>query len=117
VTTYEQAVQVLGKPMSESADSLGDRAIVYMTTKSRVKAASFIPYVGVFFASATGTASMVVLSFGPNDRLINYQSSTTSTDCNAGVFGANCRGGMLVPPPTAAPAGAPLATQAAPPPP
>jgi hypothetical protein len=102
VATYPDVVAALGRPSSETFDSSGVRTIAYSTTRMHIKAATFIPYVGLFAGGATSDVSVVTLSFGADGRLLNYQSATSQTDCSSNVLGAHCSGGGLpaAPPPS-----------------
>jgi hypothetical protein len=101
VTTYPDVLAALGRPTSESFDSSGVRSLAYTTIRTHIKAASFIPYVGLFAGGATGDISVVYLTFGADGRLINYQSTTSQTDCSSNILGPTCRGGApAIPPPS-----------------
>jgi hypothetical protein len=97
--TYVDVVAAPGRPSSETFDSSGVRTIAYATTRTHIKAATFIPYVGLFAGGATADVSVVTLSFGADGRLLSYQSTTSNTDCSSNISGPNCSGGPSVPPP------------------
>lgn len=107
VTTYPDVVAALGPPSSESVDSTGARTIAFTSVRTHVKAATFIPYVGLFAGGATGDVSILVFIFGPDGRLTAYQSTSSQTNCSTNPFAMGCKGGMPLPPnATAAPAAA-----------
>lgn len=99
VATYAETVAALGRPSSEMLDSAGKRTIAYVTMRTRVKAATFIPYVGLFAGGATSNVSVISLTFGPDGHLSGYQSTSSQTDCSSNVLGPNCRGGAAATPP------------------
>ena len=47
-TTYAEVIQQLGKPSQSTIHSDGTRTATYMYTQSQLKAANFIPVVGMF---------------------------------------------------------------------
>src|ERR1700722_8009474 len=67
--TYADVTARLGRPSSFSVLSNGVRIAAYVGVKTRVKAASFIPIVGLFAGGATSDASVVTFTFGPDGLL------------------------------------------------
>jgi outer membrane protein assembly factor BamE (lipoprotein component of BamABCDE complex) len=107
-TTEADVVKVLGRPQSVSVVSTGSTTIAYVSIKTRLKAATFIPYVGLFAGGATSNTSVTTLTFGADGRLTSYQSTASEADCSSNILGPGCKGGVPVaPPPTSSPA-APL---------
>jgi hypothetical protein len=97
VTTYQDVLSALGKPTSQSFDSLGNRTIAYTTMRTHIKAATFIPYVGLLAGGMRGDTTLVVFSFGPDGRLVAYQATDSQSNCSSNIFGPGCRGGVPVP--------------------
>jgi hypothetical protein len=98
VTTYDDVVQVLGPPMSVTVSSDGSRTVVYVSTHTHVKLATFIPYVGLFAGGATASTSTTYFTFGSDGRLTLMSGSDTSMDCSSNVFSAGCKSGRPSPP-------------------
>ena len=80
----------LGDPSSVEASSDGTRTALYMVTRMHVKAASFIPYVGLFAGGAKARTSVKTFTFDEHGILKSFSSSTTGTNCHTTVIGAAC---------------------------
>jgi hypothetical protein len=109
VTTYSDVAARLGKPSSVSVMSNGTRIVAYVGFKSHVKAATFIPIVGLFAGGATGDTSVATFAFGPDGVLQSSSATNAQVDCSVGIISAGCQGGGAVPPP-ALPPSAPTGT-------
>lgn len=90
IDTFQTVTAKLGKPKSVSSNSSGTTVAIYIRTKVGVKAATFIPYVGMFAGGAKSKMSYKTFTFDANSILQSYTSSDDSTDCNTSVFGASC---------------------------
>jgi len=80
-TTYDQVVGEFGKPTTVETSSDGSRTITYTTTKAHIKAASFVPVVGLFAGGATGKASTQRFEFDKDGHLAKTFTSDTNVDC------------------------------------
>jgi hypothetical protein len=114
VATYGEVVTALGEPSSETALSDGSRTLVYMSVRSHVKLATFVPVVGMFAGGARATTSMITFMFGPDGRLTQSSATTSHMDCsiNPFAFGCDSAAGPMPPP---APPPAPAEAHPAPP--
>lgn len=74
----------LGKPQATSTNSDGTEVLTYVSMKSRVKAATFIPVVGMFAGGATASTAAIVFTFGPDGLLKNLSTSASNIDCGMG---------------------------------
>jgi len=74
-TTYAQAVQLLGTPNYQSANSDGTKTVVYSYVKSTPRASTFIPVVGPFVGGADTETNSTTLRFDKNDVLLDYTTS------------------------------------------
>jgi hypothetical protein len=122
VATYGDVIAKLGKPSSVSVLSNGTRTVAYVGFKTHVKAASFIPIVGLFAGGATGDTSVVSFMFGPDGLLQASSATNADVDCSSSIVSAGCQGGAAIPapmpsppPPAAAATPAPAPTIAHPP--
>lgn len=74
----------LGKPQGTATNSDGTATITYVSAKSHVKGASFIPLVGLFAGGATASTSATVFTFGPDGLLKATSTNTSNVDCGVG---------------------------------
>ena len=82
-TTVAEVEAVLGDPNGTSTGPDGATVLVYTYSRTSVRAATFIPYVGAFVGGADTKSQSAVLRFGPDGT---YQdASTTSGNIGAGV--------------------------------
>ena len=93
VTTYDEVVRALGQPANASVAADGSRSIGYVAVHSHIKAASFIPIVGLFAGGATVASSTTYFTFGPDGRLTGSTSSGTNVDCSSNILAMGCNGG------------------------
>lgn len=77
----------LGKPQTVAHNSDGSEVFTYLATSTKVKGATFIPYVGLFAGGATSQVHTATFTFDEAGTLKSTSSTDTSTSCNA--FG-NC---------------------------
>lgn len=85
VTTYDQVVAKLGKPTGTFVNSDGSRGITYTYVHSQVRAASFIPVVGIFAGGADTQHNMVSMSFDKSGLLKSYTSSAGGIGVGTGL--------------------------------
>jgi len=121
VSTYADVIAKLGKPSSVSIVSNGTRIVAYVGVKTHVKAATFVPIVGLFAGGATGDTSVASFTFGPDGLLQASSATDSAVDCSGGILSAGCQGGAVavppaaISPPTTAPTQAPAPTSPPPP--
>ena len=83
-TTYDQVISQLGKPTTIETSADG-KTITYIATHTHIKAATYVPIVGLFAGGARAQSSSVKLVFGPDGVL--SKTSTSQTDLNCRTFG------------------------------
>jgi hypothetical protein len=103
VATYDDVTAKFGKPSSVSMMSNGTRMIAYTAVNTHVKAATFVPIVGLFAGGATSQTSVVSFTFGPDGLLQSSSATNADANCSVGFVSAGCQGGAAVPPPTTRP--------------
>ena len=74
-TTYQQAVQKLGKPSSVMLLDDGSRTAMYIYTSAQARPESFIPIVGAFVGGADTENTFTTLNFDKNGILQRYSSN------------------------------------------
>jgi len=90
VATPEDVIAKLGPPMTVLKNSDGTEMLTYVRSASHVKAASFIPLVGLFAGGAVSHSSSLVFMFDTKGLLKSTSSSSSNLDCSALLVGANC---------------------------
>jgi hypothetical protein len=90
-TTYQTVIDQLGRPSATSALGDGTKVIVYMSSRTKVKGASYVPIVGLFAGGAKSRMVIRTFTFGPDGLLQNYSTTDASADCSAGLLGAKCK--------------------------
>lgn len=90
VTTLAEVAAKLGKPGSTTAMSDGTTIVSWVSTRTRVKGASFVPVIGLFAGGAKSQISIKVFTFGPDGLLKSFTSTDSGGDCNAGIAGTVC---------------------------
>jgi len=90
VTRLADVTAKLGKPNSTATVSDGTVVVSYVSARTRVKGASFVPIVGLFAGGARSRMVVRVFTFGPDGLLRNFTSSDTDVNCSSSVAGANC---------------------------
>lgn len=80
-TTYADVVAQFGKPFAVEASSDGSKTLTYMTSKTHIKGASFIPVIGLFAGGAKGDTTTERFEFGPDGVLTKTWTSETHVDC------------------------------------
>lgn len=83
-------VHKFGRPMSTTTTSDGSTILVYGSTHGHVKAASFIPVVGLFAGGATGQSTFTVFTFDADGRLKSSTVTSSGVDCSTRITGTNC---------------------------
>lgn len=90
VATIADVTAKLGKPNSVTSMSDGTKILVYYSSHTRVKGASFVPVVGLFAGGAKSRMSFKIFTFGPDGLLKSLTSSESQADCNVGIGGGGC---------------------------
>lgn len=85
VTTEAQTIAKLGKPTSTSTRDDGSRVDVYVFTKATPDAVDFVPVVGLLAGGATGSTSLVTLSFDKNGVLQAIERQESNVRVNTGL--------------------------------
>lgn len=83
-TTEAEVIATLGQPDQSERSSDGERADMYIYTKSRANAQSFIPLIGPFIASMDMKSKIVRFTFYKNGVLKDWTSSGSATTMNEG---------------------------------
>jgi hypothetical protein len=90
VATTADVVKGLGEPRSSSSSSDGLTLLTYSSSKIGIKAATFVPYVGLFAGGAKGSTQTVVFTFGPDGLLQRVSRESTAVNCSTSIIGAHC---------------------------
>jgi hypothetical protein len=90
VDTLATVSAKLGKPNSVTTMADGSTIAAYISSKTRVKGATFIPVVGLFAGGAKGSMSIKTFTFGKDGKLRTFTSSDTNTNCSSSIVGAGC---------------------------
>jgi hypothetical protein len=98
VTTYAEVIAKFGHPAQSEVNSDGSRTLVYATTRTHLKMATFVPIVGLFAGGAKADVTTQRLDFGGDGKLVHVINSASHIDC--GTWGG-CSGAAA--PPLAAP--------------
>lgn len=83
-TTEAEARAALGPPTSVSTYS-GGRILSYVGIHAQAHAINFVPIVGAFAGGADSSMTSVTLTFGPDGKLKDMQSSQSATGANTGL--------------------------------
>ena len=90
VATPADVIAKLGAPMSEVKNSDGTEMLTYVSSSGHVKAATFVPIVGLFAGGTVSRSSSLVFTFDANGLLKSTGTSNTRMDCSTMILGANC---------------------------
>lgn len=82
VTTKAEVVSLVGNPEMVTKKGNGDTVFVYHYTRSSVKPATFIPYVGAFVGGADTQHQMTNITFGPDGIVKDYSSTQGGMETN-----------------------------------
>lgn len=91
VDTLSTVRTKLGKPASIISTSDGLTIIVYVSSRTHVKGASFIPLVGMFAGGARANVTTKTFTFDKTGLLKSFASSDLSADCHTTVIGGRCQ--------------------------
>lgn len=81
VATQDDVRTTLGKPTVVSTNSDGETVLTYSATHSHIKAATFVPIVGMFAGGAKASITYLVFTFGPDGKLTKESTSSSNVDC------------------------------------
>lgn len=82
VATFDEVTARLGQPQVVTTESDGDRTITYSSIHTSVKAATFVPIVGLFAGGAKAQTSTVTFAFGPDGLLKKSSIGNTTVACS-----------------------------------
>jgi hypothetical protein len=71
VTTEQRILERLGKPYSTITSSSGSRVHTYMHSKSKVKASTFIPVVGLFTGGVNTKSTVLRITIDQQTGLVS----------------------------------------------
>lgn len=84
-TTLPEVTARLGQPTSSTLLATGGRSISYVFAHAQVRAASLIPIVGPLVGGTDSRSSMVIFSFGPDGKLLNFVASQSQLGMGTGL--------------------------------
>ncbi|WP_188446143.1 hypothetical protein [Sphingomonas psychrolutea] len=90
VSRLSDVIAKLGKPNTVTTISDGSTVAAFVSMRTRVKGASFVPIVGMFAGGAKSKVSVKVFTFGSDGLLKSFSATDSANDCNVGIQGANC---------------------------
>ncbi|HZZ32389.1 MAG TPA: hypothetical protein VFE10_10385 [Phenylobacterium sp.] len=79
--TYSDVVAQLGRPSSVETSSDGSKTVTYSVSKTHLKAATFVPIVGLFAGGAKADTATDRFEFGADGVLAKVSTSTTHVNC------------------------------------
>ncbi len=91
VSTESDVEARLGKPMVTTKSSDGTAVLVYYAGKTQVKAATFIPVVGLFAGGVQSNTAALALVCDANGILKGSSASKSSLDCSSNIANAGCK--------------------------
>jgi hypothetical protein len=84
VTTYADVVAAVGEPTNVTTGPDGKKVAVYSYAQTKVRAETFIPYIGPFVGGADTTATAIVFRFDANEKLVDYSTSVSKAGAGMG---------------------------------
>ena len=91
VATETDVEARLGKPMVSTKSSDGTAVLVYYAGKTHVKAATFIPVVGLFAGGVQSNTAALTFVLDANGVLKSSSASQSSLDCSSNIANAGCK--------------------------
>lgn len=79
--TLSEIEHKLGKPQATTTNSDGTVVITYVSLRTHVKGATFVPVVGLFAGGASAQMDTVAFTFGPDGVLKSTSTSATDEHC------------------------------------
>jgi outer membrane protein assembly factor BamE (lipoprotein component of BamABCDE complex) len=94
-TTYLEVVKSLGAPTTSMLMPDGRRMILYTYAQVRMRAASFVPIVGMFAGGADSKSTNVSFNFDAQGVLINDSASQTQFGTGTGLISGAAPNGAV----------------------
>lgn len=85
VTTEADVQSRFGAPTARTRNSNGTVQLQYIYAESQIRAASFIPVVGLFAGGSDIKSTMAVLTFGPDGKLKDSWASSSQFGTGIGI--------------------------------
>jgi len=85
-TTMAEVKVMLGTPMSTSYTDGGLEVWTYEITHMSADAASYIPVVGMFAGSSSGTKKELVILFDEKEKVRKYKMNESAVKARTGLF-------------------------------
>lgn len=89
--TVEQTITLMGPPTMDTSSSDGSRRLTYIFTAASVKAATFVPIVGIFAGGTEVRSDSVTLVFDQAGKLKDVTKTLTATETSNGVSPTTAR--------------------------
>ncbi len=84
ITTEQDVRQAYGEPASQSSEN-GRTTWSYGLRTSQPHATNFIPIVNFFDSGGEGTDRLLIVTFGPDSRLVEYLFRASHTNSTSGI--------------------------------
>jgi|SRR5579885_1751824 len=91
LATAQDVETRLGPPSTQTQTSDGTVVLIYVVARDHVKAATFIPYVGLFAGGTRFQATTMTFTFGSDGLLKSAMSSASNYDCSGNITGPSCK--------------------------
>lgn len=88
ITTEQEVIAKLGQPTTRMRLADGSVLDSYIYSRSQMKAATFVPVVGLFAGGVDLKSNTVTLQFGPDGKLTTTTSAQSNIDTKTGVTAA-----------------------------
>ncbi|GHB30442.1 hypothetical protein [Salinicola rhizosphaerae] len=85
-TTQADLLSMLGSPTDKSFREDGREEWTYVYSEMSADAVNFIPFVGLFGTSNSGTLKKLNVIFNENDTVWRYAMTESDNDVKSGVF-------------------------------
>lgn len=89
VATEADVIQRLGAPTTRLRQGDGTVMLQYVYAEAQVRAASFVPVVGMFAGGSDVRSNLVMLTFGPDGKLRTTMSSASQYGTGTGASAGN----------------------------
>ncbi len=81
-TTEREVLAALGKPITVTNNSEGERMLAYSYANTDVKASTYIPVFGLFTGGATSTVQYLIVTLDETGVVKDWQTSETVASTN-----------------------------------
>ncbi len=85
-TTKADVIQILGNPTSKMLDAKGDEQWMYVHSRASSDAVNYIPFMGLFGTSTSGTTKQLTVIFDKSGVVSNYLMNENDSGIKTGVF-------------------------------